>query len=167
MESTVTAVFHRECAGISKAEIKKTPLIACSQHACSSCGRSTQQSGGMLFRYVCGFCLNEINTFYATHPQMSDLPQSVLWRLPSHRRDWCYRRCPPRIVSKTCFLLLHLFSLTLSPSALLGYPAKDTVYYIRCHDCHEYFREHPEVWQGWQEEIRETQLKFEAWCEEH
>ena len=74
----VTAVFHRECAGISKAEIKRTPLIACSQHACSSCGRSTQQSGGMLFRYDCEFCLNEINTFYATHPQMSDLPQSVL-----------------------------------------------------------------------------------------
>ncbi|KIM89720.1 hypothetical protein PILCRDRAFT_812522 [Piloderma croceum F 1598] len=46
--------------------------------------------------------------------------------------------------------------------ALLGYYDKPNAYYIRCHDCHQHFNESPEVWEGWQQEMRETQAKLDA-----
>ncbi|KAF8961860.1 P-loop containing nucleoside triphosphate hydrolase protein [Flammula alnicola] len=43
-------VFHASCSGHSKAELRGRGIITCSQHACTSCHRTTTASGGMLFR---------------------------------------------------------------------------------------------------------------------
>ena len=43
-------VFHAKCRGLSKAAVQKMLLAVCTQHACVSCNRGTQDSGGMLFR---------------------------------------------------------------------------------------------------------------------
>ncbi|KIJ13016.1 hypothetical protein PAXINDRAFT_163783 [Paxillus involutus ATCC 200175] len=46
--------------------------------------------------------------------------------------------------------------------ALLGFGAQTTAYYIRCHDCHARWAQHPEDWKAWEEEMAETQQKLEA-----
>lgn len=43
----VFLVFHAECFGVSLSDLR----LKCRQHACATCGRSTTDSGGMLFRY--------------------------------------------------------------------------------------------------------------------
>ncbi|TFK65861.1 hypothetical protein BDN72DRAFT_800724 [Pluteus cervinus] len=43
-------VFHAKCRGISAAFVTKSPSLTCSQHACTTCFRNTQEAGGMLFR---------------------------------------------------------------------------------------------------------------------
>lgn len=59
----------------------------------------------------------------------------------------------------------HLASLEVylcAFSALLGFGAQTTAYYIRCHDCHARWAQHPEDWKAWEEEMAETQQKLEA-----
>ena len=43
-------MFHAECHGVSKAEVARNPMMACRQHSCTLCFRSTGDAGGMLFR---------------------------------------------------------------------------------------------------------------------
>lgn len=43
-------VFHPKCHGITKAQLRRLPMISCPQHSCSTCSRSTAEAGGMLFR---------------------------------------------------------------------------------------------------------------------
>ncbi|PCH42878.1 hypothetical protein WOLCODRAFT_90021 [Wolfiporia cocos MD-104 SS10] len=43
-------VFHAECYGLTRTQVKQVPSISCSQHKCVSCKRSTSDAGGMLFR---------------------------------------------------------------------------------------------------------------------
>lgn len=47
-------------------------------------------------------------------------------------------------------------------SELLGFGQKSNAYYIRCHDCHDQFKEDPEVWKEWQEQFAETEKKYRA-----
>lgn len=47
-------------------------------------------------------------------------------------------------------------------SALLGFDAQVTAYYIRCHDCHALWAEDPTAWEAWEEEMLETRQKLEA-----
>ncbi|KAF9468349.1 P-loop containing nucleoside triphosphate hydrolase protein [Collybia nuda] len=42
-------VFHAKCRGYKPSELRG-PSIVCSQHSCTSCQRTTSESGGMLFR---------------------------------------------------------------------------------------------------------------------
>ncbi|KAF8838568.1 hypothetical protein BDN67DRAFT_73595 [Paxillus ammoniavirescens] len=46
--------------------------------------------------------------------------------------------------------------------ALLGFGAQTTAYYIRCHDCHARWAQHPKDWKAWEKEMAETQRKLEA-----
>jgi SWI/SNF-related matrix-associated actin-dependent regulator of chromatin subfamily A member 5 len=46
-------------------------------------------------------------------------------------------------------------------SLLLGYGQKDNAYYIRCHDCCEYYSKHPEEWAEWEQEFQVTQERLE------
>ena len=97
---------------------------------------------------------------HSTLLQMSNLSASVLRRLYARwrpGRDW---RCTTRIVSIISVMMIVITSTVGFLSELLGFGAKDTAYYIRCHDCRQYFIEHPEVWEGWEEEMRETQAKL-------
>ncbi|KAH7906758.1 P-loop containing nucleoside triphosphate hydrolase protein [Hygrophoropsis aurantiaca] len=43
---------------------------------------------------------------------------------------------------------------------VLGYGITSTAYYIRCHDCHAHWKEHPEAWKTWEEEMKETEEKL-------
>ncbi|KAF9531634.1 P-loop containing nucleoside triphosphate hydrolase protein [Crepidotus variabilis] len=43
-------VFHRTCAGFTKQQVQKLPMIPCSQHGCWDCLRNTTDAGGMLLR---------------------------------------------------------------------------------------------------------------------
>ncbi|KAI0032183.1 P-loop containing nucleoside triphosphate hydrolase protein, partial [Vararia minispora EC-137] len=47
-------VFHAECIGATLRSLQK--IVACLQHACVSCGRKTQDAGGMLFK--CQTCVH-------------------------------------------------------------------------------------------------------------
>lgn len=50
MLTIVSVVFHPRCHGMTKAEVARSISIACSQHNCAVCNRSTADAGGMLFR---------------------------------------------------------------------------------------------------------------------
>ncbi|EIN05640.1 hypothetical protein PUNSTDRAFT_145612 [Punctularia strigosozonata HHB-11173 SS5] len=43
-------VFHKECRGLTAAQLKRNFAIICEQHSCVVCNRSTGDAGGMLFR---------------------------------------------------------------------------------------------------------------------
>ncbi|GBE87288.1 ISWI chromatin-remodeling complex ATPase ISW2 [Sparassis crispa] len=70
-------VFHASCHGLSKEALHRSMTIACSQHSCTQCGRSTADAGGMLFRCqtcpqaFCEDCLpdGEIDAVGATLPE--------------------------------------------------------------------------------------------------
>ncbi|GAA5869471.1 hypothetical protein JCM16303_000482 [Sporobolomyces ruberrimus] len=47
-------VAHGDCTGLSKLELKRMINYLCPQHNCYECGRSTAESGGLLFR--CQIC---------------------------------------------------------------------------------------------------------------
>ncbi|CAH7667124.1 ISWI chromatin-remodeling complex ATPase ISW2 [Phakopsora pachyrhizi] len=47
-------VAHTKCLGLSNSELKKTIIFSCTQHNCVTCGRSTVDAGGML--YKCQTC---------------------------------------------------------------------------------------------------------------
>lgn len=57
---------------------------------------------------------------------------------------------------------LMLSAVSAKRSALLGYGAQRTAYYIRCHECHALWDQDPAAWKAWEEEMAETQQKFEA-----
>ncbi|CAL1715435.1 unnamed protein product [Somion occarium] len=71
-------VFHADCHGVTKKEVAKASFITCSQHVCTTCGRSTTDAGGMLFRcQTCpqGFCedclpFGDIEAVGATLPEL-------------------------------------------------------------------------------------------------
>ncbi|GAA5963892.1 hypothetical protein JCM21900_003969 [Sporobolomyces salmonicolor] len=56
-------VMHQECSGLSAKELKEVMTYYCPQHSCSSCGRNTQQAGGLLCQVCpnahCEDCLGE------------------------------------------------------------------------------------------------------------
>ncbi|KAF7979907.1 hypothetical protein HWV62_40302 [Athelia sp. TMB] len=79
---------------------------------------------------------------------------------------WCHHRCQtcPQAFCEDCLPDGEIDAIgdVLPEFAVLGYMAKSNAYYIRCHDCHEHFRENPSDWQAWQKEMRETEAKLEA-----
>ncbi|KAH9924947.1 P-loop containing nucleoside triphosphate hydrolase protein [Amylocystis lapponica] len=116
-------VFHARCHGMSAAQLKQGQ-VSCSQHNCVSCGRTTGDAGGMLFR--CQTC-----------------PQS-----------FCEDCLPEGEIDAVGEVLPEFL--------LLGYGEATTAYYIRCHDCHERFRDEPRLWKEWQAEMQEVQVKLES-----
>lgn len=64
----IYTVFHSECYGITPAQLKKLPMVPCSQHNCVECNRNTAQSGGMLFRYVSGKGTLVISALFGARP---------------------------------------------------------------------------------------------------
>ncbi|KAL8279227.1 hypothetical protein RQP46_008264 [Phenoliferia psychrophenolica] len=50
---------HADCVGMTERALSKTSIWMCPQHNCGSCGRSTGDAGGLLFRCECcpvAFC---------------------------------------------------------------------------------------------------------------
>lgn len=43
---------------------------------------------------------------------------------------------------------------TLPELQVLGFEGASSIYYIRCQDCHQLFKEDPSVWESWKEEMR-------------
>lgn len=67
----------------------------------------------------------------------------------------------PSCECSTVFELCHR-CLHGDHSEVLGYGERATSYYIRCHECHEYFKKKPAAWKAWQDEMKETQVKLDA-----
>ncbi|KAF8342516.1 P-loop containing nucleoside triphosphate hydrolase protein [Amanita rubescens] len=87
-------VFHLQCHGISKATIARMLHVACSQHACNTCLRSTGDAGGMLFRcQTChqAFC-EDCLPFDDIEPVGESLPEFELLGYPTKTNAY-YIRC--------------------------------------------------------------------------
>jgi hypothetical protein len=70
--------------------------------------------------------------------------------------ETCYPNCAYLFVS------VNPPNTQTIPSELLGFYAKDSAYYIRCHGCRQRFLEDPKLWEAWQEEMRETEAKLQS-----
>lgn len=73
-------VGHAKCLGWSNKKLNQSTTFTCTQHSCTSCGRSTNDSGGMLYRCqtcsdaYCEDCLPEEDF----HPVGEAIPEFIL-----------------------------------------------------------------------------------------
>ncbi|EGG10256.1 uncharacterized protein MELLADRAFT_94587 [Melampsora larici-populina 98AG31] len=73
-------VGHAKCLGWSNKKLNQSTTFICTQHSCTSCGRSTNDSGGMLYRCqtcsdaYCEECLPEEDF----HPIGEAIPEFIL-----------------------------------------------------------------------------------------
>ncbi|KIJ64208.1 hypothetical protein HYDPIDRAFT_28649 [Hydnomerulius pinastri MD-312] len=124
---------------------------------------------------VCGQCPRVF------HPKCHGITPAQLKKLPSipcsqHNCAECNRntaqsggmlfRCQtcPQAFCEDCLPSGDIDAVgdILPEFAVLGFGAQTTAYYIRCHDCHAHWTENPEALKVWEEEMAETQQKFEA-----
>lgn len=67
--------------------------------------------------------------------------------------------CVPVLLFTCCASRVSPFLLAFD-SLIRDYGAKSTAYYIRCTECHARWKEEPQLWADWQQEMRENEERL-------
>jgi SWI/SNF-related matrix-associated actin-dependent regulator of chromatin subfamily A member 5 len=120
----------------------------CPQHNCYECGRSTAESGGLLFRYVLDI--------YAS---CSTQGKILIARSSISSPSSC--QICPLAFCEDCLPPGDLESVgeTIPEFLLLGYGRTPQAHWIKCAGCLEHFKDHPEELATWKKEQAQIEAK--------